>query len=274
MDPQDIAAAVDTITDRTDRSPDTALVLGSGLGHLADQVQDQQRFSYADLPGFRESTVEGHTGELVIGQLHGRDVVAMQGRSHYYEHGEMDPIVLPVRVMRRLGASELVVTNAAGGIGEDLAPGDLMLLTDHLNMMGTDPLIGPHDESFGERFPDMTEPYSPRLQETARTVAADLGLSLEEGIYAAMSGPSYETPAEVEMLRRLGADAAGMSTVPECIVANQEGMDVLGISSITNHAAGITGEPLSHEEVLEVTDAVQDELTGLVLGVLERLEGT
>lgn len=272
MEPDTVAEAVDAVQAGTDHRPDTALVLGSGLGHLADRVQDQQRFSYADLPGFRASTVEGHTGELVLGELHGRDVVAMQGRSHYYEHGEMDPVVAPVRVMRRLGASELVVTNAAGGIGEDLGPGDLMLLTDHLNMMGTDPLIGPHDGSFGERFPDMTEPYSPRLQDRARAVAADLGLSLEEGVYAAMSGPSYETPAEVEMLRALGADAAGMSTVPECIVANQEGMDVLGVSSITNHAAGITGEPLSHEEVLEVTEEVQDDLAGLVLGVLERTQ--
>ncbi|MDY6771238.1 MAG: purine-nucleoside phosphorylase, partial [Candidatus Nanohaloarchaea archaeon] len=252
----------------TDHEPETGLVLGSGIGPLADQIQDADTFPYSDLPGFHASGVEGHAGQLVIGELAGRTVVAMQGRTHFYETGDMDPVVLPVRVMRRLGAEELLLTNAAGGIAEELAPGDLMLLSDHINKMGTNPLIGEHDDSFGERFPDLSQPYSKQLRQLARDRASE---ELKEGVYAAMSGPSYETPAEIRMLRTLGADAVGMSTVPEAIVANQEGMDVLGISSITNHAAGIADQPLDHDEVLEVTDQVQDRLQRLVKNIVAEL---
>jgi purine-nucleoside phosphorylase len=267
MDPDTVTAAHEHVAERTDTAPETALILGSGLGHLADRIEDPDHIPYDNVPGLAASSVEGHAGRFVTGRLEGREVIAMQGRVHYYETGDMDPVGLPVRIMHRLGAEEMIVTNAAGGIADRLEPGDLMLLSDHLNMMPS-PLIGGHDDSFGPRFPDMTEPYSTELRETAQEVSdADLA----EGVYAAMTGPNYETPAEVKMLETLGADAAGMSTVPETIVANQAGMDVLGISSITNHAAGRSDEPLSHEEVLEVTEQVQDRLAGLVLDVLRQL---
>ncbi len=267
MDPDTVTAACEHVAERTDTAPETALILGSGLGHLADRIEDPAHIPYNEVPGLPASSIEGHEGRFVTGRLEGNDVIAMQGRLHYYETGEMDPVGLPVRIMHRLGAERLIVTNAAGGIADRLDPGDLMLLSDHLNMMPS-PLIGTHDDSFGPRFPNMTEPYSTELRETAQDITEE---ELKEGVYAGMTGPAYETPAEVRMLETLGADAAGMSTVPETIVANQEGMDVLGISSITNHAAGKSSEPLSHEEVLEVTEQVQDRLADLVLSVLGRL---
>ncbi|MDY6777174.1 MAG: purine-nucleoside phosphorylase, partial [Candidatus Nanohaloarchaea archaeon] len=226
---------------------------------------------YEAVPGFPETGVEGHAGMFVAGELEGRQVVAMDGRFHYYETGDIQRCGLPIRVMDRIGAETLLITNAAGGVNEEFERGDLMLIADHINLMGTNPLIGEHYDSFGPRFPDMSTAYSPDLREVAQDVAASQGTTLQEGVYAAVTGPSYETPAEIEAFRTLGVDAIGMSTVPEVIVANQVGMQVLGISSITNLAAGVQDGALSHEEVIETTDEIQDTFQQLVRGVLPRL---
>ncbi|GBC82370.1 Purine nucleoside phosphorylase 1 [bacterium HR10] len=232
-------------------SPEVGLVLGSGLGAVAERLADVLVLEYAEIPHFPPVTVVGHPGRLWLGRLSATAVAVLQGRFHYYEGYSMEEVTFPVRVLGALGVRELIVTNAAGGINLRLRPGSLMLIADHLNLMGVNPLRGPNEERFGPRFPDMTAVYSPRLRALAREVAREMGLTLEEGVYAAVSGPSYETPAEVRMLRQLGADAVGMSTVPEAIVARHMGMEVLGISVIANMAAGIAERPLRHEDVLE-----------------------
>jgi purine-nucleoside phosphorylase len=201
--------------------------------------------------------VEGHAGQLVIGELEGKTVIAMQGRFHFYEGYSMDKVTFPVRVMKYLGVEKLIVTNAAGGVNESFEAGDLMLLTDHINNMGTNPLIGPNDNELGARFPDMSEPYCKELRKLAKDVAAEIGLKVQEGVYVGNTGPSYETPAEVRMLRTLGGDAVGMSTVPEVIIARHSGLKVLGISCISNMAAGILDQPLTHDEVMETTEMVK-----------------
>lgn len=238
-------------------TPEIGLILGSGLGILADEIEDAVAIPYSEIPNFPVSTVHGHAGQLVIGQLSGKTVIAMQGRFHHYEGYTMDKVTFPVRVMKLLGVEKLIVTNAAGGVNKDFTPGDLMLITDHINFM-SNPLIGANDERFGPRFPDMSTAYDKEFQQMARTVAADLNIAIQEGVYLGLTGPTYETPAEIRMARTLGADAVGMSTVPEVIVANHSSMRVLGISCITNMAAGILDQPLNHEEVIETTEKVKN----------------
>ncbi|MFB5661569.1 purine-nucleoside phosphorylase [Alteribacillus sp. HJP-4] len=252
--------------------PATGLILGSGLGVLADEIKNPINISYQDIPGFPVSTVEGHAGRLVFGRLEGKPVAAMQGRFHYYEGYSMKDVTFPVRVMKALGVNTLLVTNAAGGVNESFKAGNLMLITDHINMMGANPLIGKNDDSLGTRFPDMSSVYSKTLFESARQGAEKLQISLQEGVYAANTGPAYETPAEIRMLRLLGADAVGMSTVPEVIAAGHSGMKVLGISCISNMAAGILDQPLSHDEVMETTERVKEQFLALMKEIVSSMK--
>lgn len=258
------------LRERVTRAPHAILILGSGLGGLADEIQDAVRIPYAEIPGFPMSAVAGHAGALVAGRMGAVEVVAMQGRFHLYEGWEPAEVARPLRALAALGPEVLLVTNAAGGIRSGMQPGDLMLLSDHLNLMGRNPLAG--TEVVGSaRFVDMTEPYDAEFRRVAQQVAAEQGIVVSEGVYAAMLGPSYETPAEIRMLGKLGADAVGMSTVPEVLVARALGLRVLGISCITNLAAGLGGGLLTHEEVLEVGLRVRDQLAALVRGVLPRI---
>jgi purine-nucleoside phosphorylase len=269
--PAAVTAAVDAVRARTALMPEVAIILGTGLGALATSMRVETSIAYADLPGFPLSTVESHTGRMLFGTLGGRRVVAMQGRFHRYEGYALQQVTFPVRVMRALGAHTLVVSNACGGIRADWAPGDLMLIADHLNLLGDNPLVGPHHPEWGVRFPDMSAPYDAALRALARTVAQGAGLSVREGVYAAVMGPNLETRAEYAMLRTLGADVVGMSTVPEAIVAVQGGMRVLGISIITDACVPETLEPASLERILAVAAQAEPSLTTLVRGVLERL---
>lgn len=251
--------------------PEVGLILGSGLGVMADTLDNPVVIKYEDIPHFPVSTVAGHAGELVAGEIEGKKAVVMKGRFHLYEGYDVQQVTLPIRVMKALGVGTMVITNAAGGINESFEPGDLMLIRDHINFMFKNPLIGPNDDSLGVRFPDMSEPYSGRLGELARKVAESQGLSLREGVYLGLLGPSYETPAEIRMMRTLGADAVGMSTVPEVIAARHAGLEVLGISCISNMAAGILDQPLSHKEVMETAERVREQFVQLVRGVLALL---
>ncbi len=251
--------------------PEVGIVLGSGLGALVNAIEVVQSMPYGTIPGFPESTVEGHDGRLVLGKLSGVSVAVMQGRVHLYEGYDIRQVVFPCRVLIRLGASKLVITNAAGGINPDFDTCDLMLISDHLNLSGTNALLGPNDMGLGPRFPDMTNAYDADFREVAREVAEPLGVTLKEGVYAGLMGPTYETPAEVRMLGVLGADAVGMSTVNEVIAARHMGAKVLGISCISNKAAGLAEEPLSHEEVKAAADAVQNQLTDLIKGVVPKV---
>lgn len=263
--------AARTIRARTALDGRIAVVLGSGLGGLADEFEEAVRIPYAEIPGFVASTVAGHAGSLVIGKVGQVPVVAMQGRVHFYEGYSLEEVTFPIRTFKLLGIDALLLTNAAGGINVQLSEGALMIISDHLNLMGANPLRGPNDERFGPRFPDMTEVYSRELQETVVEEANVLGIEVRRGIYAALSGPSYETPAEIHMLRAFGADAIGMSTVPEAIVARQMGMRVLGISCITNMAAGIGDRPINHEEVMEIGNRVRATFTVLLRRIIGRL---
>ena len=252
------------IEEKLDKMPEIGLILGSGLGILADEIEDKTIIKYGDIPNFPKSTVEGHKGQLVIGRLEGKRVIAMQGRFHFYEGYSQGEVTFPVRVMAALGVNKLLVTNAAGGANKDYTPGDLMLITDHINFSLTNPLIGKNIDELGPRFPDMSHGYDKGLMDIARNCAKELGMSLKEGTYMFLTGPNYETPAEVRMASYLGADAVGMSTVPEVIVAVHNGMKVLGISCITNMAAGILDQPLDHGEVIETTQRVKKEFISLV----------
>jgi purine-nucleoside phosphorylase len=263
--------AARTIRARTALDPRIAVVLGSGLGAFADEFDEAARIPYTDIPGFAASTVAGHAGSLVIGKVGPVPVVAMQGRVHSYEGYSLEEVTFPIRTFKLLGIETLLLTNAAGGINVQLSEGTLMIISDHLNLMGVNPLRGPNDERFGPRFPDMTEVYSRTLQETVVDEASALGIEVRRGIYAALSGPSYETPAEIHMLRSFGADAIGMSTVPEAIVARHMGMRVLGISCITNMAAGISDGPINHEEVMEIGNRVRATFTLLLRRIIGRL---
>lgn len=251
------------------RKPTAAVILGSGLGGLATSMEDAVRIPFGEIPGFPEVSVVGHEGALIAGRIGGRDVVALSGRFHMYEGHQAVLAAFPVRVFHAIGVRELFVSNAAGGISPKLAVGDLMMISDHLNLMGANPLVGPAQE--GEtRFPDMTDAYDPGLRRVLRTTAGELSISLREGVYAGLLGPSYETPSEVKMLRLLGADAVGMSTVPEVIMARALGIRVVGVSCITNAAAGVTGAALSHAEVLETTRRVSAAFESLVTEFLSR----
>ena len=262
--------AANAIRARADgRQASIGIILGSGLGGLGAKIADAVRIPFGDIPGFPEATVVGHEGTMILGTLAGRDVVALSGRFHVYEGHSAALAAFPVRVFHALGAREMFVSNAAGGISSKLAVGELMMITDHINLMGTNPLAGEVQES-DSRFTDMTDAYDPAFRRILRNGAEDLGITLREGVYACVLGPSYETPAEVKMLRMLGADAVGMSTVPEVIVARGLGMRVAGVSCITNAAAGVTGAALSHAEVLETTNRVRGAFEALVTEFLEK----
>jgi purine-nucleoside phosphorylase len=256
---------------RSTSTPDVAVVLGSGLGSFADRLDAATTLAYGELPHWPASRVIGHSGRLVLGRLYGKSVAALAGRAHFYEGHDLRTATFAIRVMGVLGAGTVILTNAAGGINTGFAEGALMLIDDHLNLFGTNPLIGANDDRFGPRFPDMTEVYSRRLRGIAERVAAARGIRLAHGVYAGLHGPSYETPAEVRYLRAIGADAVGMSTVPEAIVARHMGLDVLGISCITNMAAGILDRPLDHREVMETAARVRGEFETLLAGVIEAL---
>lgn len=262
------------IRERIKTQPRIGMILGSGLGSLANSVEDAVILPYEQIPGWPVSTVEGHLGQLVIGRLEGQDVVVMQGRVHYYEGYKITQVGLPVRVMQRLGIELLFVTNAAGGVNPEFSPGDLMLITDHINlpgMAGLNPLYGPNLDALGPRFPDMSQAYDRELQNLARQVANERGISLREGIYIFLSGPSFETPADLRFLRAIGVDAVGMSTVPEVTVARHAGTRVMGISGISNKA-NLDGNTItSHEEVLEAGEQIVPKLTSLIRGVLQGL---
>ncbi|MBE5814900.1 MAG: purine-nucleoside phosphorylase [Clostridiales bacterium] len=265
-----IHAAADMIRERCGEA-EIGVILGSGLGEYVNALDDATSVSYEDIPGFPVSTAPGHEGRWCCGTLHGKRVCMMQGRFHSYEGYSMEDVTLPIRVMKLLGVETLIVTNAAGGVDETFTPGDLMLIDDFINLSGKNPLTGPNLGDFGVRFPDMTHAYDRKLQKLAREVAEGLGLELKHGVYCWLNGPTYETPAEIRMTRILGADAVGMSTVPETIVARHSGIKVLGISCITNMAAGILDQPLSHIEVMETGMRVRDTFRALVDGVIAKL---
>jgi purine-nucleoside phosphorylase len=267
----DIQRAVSAIRARSDASPQVALILGTGLGGLAAEMTVSASIPYRDIPGFPLSTVESHQGRLLIGQMGGTSVVAMQGRFHRYEGYTLQQVTFPVRVMRSLGAGTLMVSNACGGMHPLWAPGDLMLMADHINLLGDNPLVGPNNDTLGPRFPDMSAAYDPGLRAMAREVARELRLTLREGVYVAVPGPNLETPAEYRFLRALGADVVGMSTVPEVIVAVHGGMHVLGISIITDQCLPDALEPADIDRIIRTAAAAEPHLTRLVTGVLERL---
>ena len=251
--------------------PELGLILGSGLGVLADKMEQAITIPYETIPHFPLSTVEGHAGELIIGTLHGKPAIMMKGRFHMYEGYAVEIVSFPVRVMKALGVRTLLVTNAAGGINTSYSPGDLMIIKDHINFTSRNPLIGPNDDELGARFPDMSEAYSSELREIAKQAAQEQSIPIQEGVYIGLLGPTYETPAEIHMMRILGADAVGMSTVPEVIVARHAGLKVLGISCISNMASGILNQPLSHVEVMETTERVKEKFLNLVLGIIAKL---
>lgn len=262
--------SIDFIRSKTDLTPETGIILGSGLGDIAEEIEGV-RISYSEIPGFGESSVAGHAGQLVIGKLAGKNVVAMQGRFHFYEGHPLSSVIFPVRVMKLLGIKTMIVTNAAGGVNKSFIPGDLMIIEDHLNLLGTNPLIGKNYDDLGPRFVDMSYTYNKELISITEQTAQDLNIKLQKGVYAALTGPTYETPAEVRMLRILGADAVGMSTVPEVIIANHMGLKILGISCITNMAAGILDQPLNHQEVIETSNRVKEKFIKLVKLIIEKI---
>ncbi|MRX55528.1 purine-nucleoside phosphorylase [Bacillus sp. HMSC76G11] len=264
MNIQEIKQSAQYMKEKVKDLPEIGLILGSGLGVLADEIENAVKIPYEEIPNFPVSTVEGHAGQLVFGTLKGANVVAMQGRFHFYEGYDMKKVTFPVRVLKEMGVKTIIVTNAAGGVNESFEPGDLMIISDHINNMGTSPLIGPNDSDLGVRFPDMSQAYSRELRTLAKNAASELGIKVQEGVYVGNTGPAYETPAEVRLARVLGGDAVGMSTVPEVIVANHAGMKVLGISCISNMAAGILDQPLSHDEVMETTEKVKANFLNLV----------
>jgi purine-nucleoside phosphorylase len=251
-------------------APQIGLILGSGLGGLADEIADAVRIPYGEIPHFPISTVPGHAGQLVVGQLGGKQVVAMKGRIHYYEGYSMEQVTFPVRVMKALGCDTVIVTCACGGLNPDFTAGDLMLITDHINLMGADPLRGPNEEQLGPRFPATVGAYSPAMRELAERTASDLGFQLRKGVYSPISGPTYNTSAELRMLRMLGSDAVGMSTVPEVVVAAHMGMKVLGIACITDMALPDHPVQLTHEQVMETANRTKPRFQGLIRGVLDR----
>ena len=256
----------------TDFEPDVALVLGSGLGGFAENIKIETEISYSDIPGFPVSTVPGHAGKFIFGYLGDKKIVCMKGRIHFYEGYNISDVVLPARLMKMLGAKILFLTNAAGGLGEGFGAGDLMLITDHISVFAPNPLIGPNLDELGPRFPDMSNVYKKDLQDVIRAVAKENGIDLKEGVYCQCTGPSFESPAEIKMLAKLGVSAVGMSTVNEAIAANHMGMRICGVSCISNLAAGISGEPLSHEEVQEAADKAAPLFTKLVSESIKRFE--
>lgn len=266
-----MSAAAEFIASRTSLRPRVGVVLGSGLGAFAETLDKQTSIPYRDIPAWPQSTAVGHAGKLVIGMVEGVPIAALSGRAHLYEGYTANQAVFGIRALRQLGVESLVLTNAAGGIKASWKPGELVLISDHINLLGQNPLSGPNDDSLGPRFPDMSEAYSRKFRDIAREAGAALGIGLPEGVYAAVPGPSYETPAEIRYLRAIGADLVGMSTVPETIAANHMGMKVLGISCVTNHAAGVIDQKLDHREVLEVGERMKGTLIELLRRTIPRL---
>ena len=264
--------AVEYIDIKLPGKPEIGLVLGSGLGALAGEIGGAVEFDYSEIPEFPVSTVKGHAGKLIYGELAGKKVLAMKGRFHYYEGYDMQTAAFGIRVMKLLGINDVIITNAAGGINETFSEGCLMLITDHIGFIGPSPLRGANIEDFGPRFPDMTEVYSKKLRGLAKVCAEEVGLPVEEGVYCYAQGPQYETPAEIRAMRIMGADAVGMSTVPEAVAANHAGMNVLGISCITNMAAGMLDKPLSHAEVMETTERVRGQFMEYVKTITGKME--
>lgn len=264
----DVQRAAAFVMQQTACRPEIAVILGSGLGDFVNRMERAEMIPYAAIPGFPASNVAGHADQLVFGRAGGREVVVMQGRFHYYEGFTMKQLTFPVFVLRQLGVKSLIVTNACGGINESFAPGDLMLITDHINLLGNNPLIGPNDERFGPRFPDMSEVYDRRLIKHAKDTAKELSIAVREGVYALFPGPCYETAAEIRAYKVLGADAIGMSTVPEATAARYLGMNVLGIACITNMATGISKTKHSHAEVLAIANASSKRFCSLIEGIL------
>lgn len=260
------------ILSQTALRPQVALVLGSGLGGFFDELQAAVRISYADIPFFSKTTAIGHAGSLAIGLVQATSVAIMDGRVHFYEGHSLQQVVFPVRVFARMGTKAIVLTNAAGGINPDYGKGALVVLRDHINLLGSNPLIGPNDDRFGERFPDMTDAYNEHFRRFALEESEHLGGGMYEGVYAAVHGPSFETPAEIRFLHKIGADLVGMSTVPEVIAARHMGLEVLALSCVTNMAAGITGEKLSHAEVMETGERVRGKFRALLRAVLPRID--
>lgn len=271
MDIKVINESVEFIKSKLSFEPEIGIILGSGLGDMADKVEDRVVIKYSDVPNLPLSTVHGHAGQFVYGTLEGKKVIMMQGRFHYYEGHPMSVLALPIHIMKYIGVKSLIVTNACGGVNTNFVPGDLMMITDHINFAGTNPLIGKNEEEIGPRFPDMSTAYDREYLKLAKEVGASLDIELKEGVYMMFTGPTYETPAEVRMARILGADAVGMSTVPEVIAANHCGLRILGISCITNMAAGILDQPLNHEEVIETSAKVKSKFASLVRGIVRKL---
>ena len=259
------------IRSRVDVDVLVGVVLGSGLGAFADDLENSVAVPYDEIPGFAHATVEGHAGKLVIGSAGNIPVAAMQGRFHFYEGYSLDDVTFPIRVMKLLGVRTLILTNAAGSLNTELGPGSLMIISDHINLMGVNPLIGRNDERFGPRFPDLTTTYDPALQQMVIEEARPIGIEMRRGVYAALTGPSYETPAEIHMVRTMGADAVGMSTVPEAIVARHMDMQVIGISCITNLAAGVSNRPVDHSQVITTGEQVRAQFTELIRRVIARI---
>lgn len=263
--------SVEYIKKKINKLPEIAMIMGSGLGELADEISNPVIIKYSEIPNFPTSVVEGHKNQLVIGEFCGKEVIIMQGRTHYYEGYTQKEITYPVRVFNKLGIKRIIITNAAGGCNVEFNPGDLMVINDHINFSGSNPLIGANYAEFGPRFPDMSYAYDKNGLELVKSCASDLGIDIREGVYMYFSGPSYETPAEIKMAKILGADAVGMSTVPEVIVAKHCDMQVIGISCITNMAAGILDRPLNHEEVIETTNRVKQNFSSLIRRIVDKL---
>jgi purine-nucleoside phosphorylase len=263
--------AARVIRDRTKTDVPVAIVLGSGLGGFANELTDAAAVPYDQIPGFARATVEGHAGRLVIGKAGNSIIAAQQGRFHFYEGYSLEDVTFPIRVMKLLGVRTLILTNASGALNVEYTPGSLMVITDHINLMGVNPLIGSNDERFGPRFPDLTNVYSPELQDIVLHEAEAMNLQMRRGVYAALSGPSYETPAEIHMVRSLGADAVGMSTVPEAIVARHMDIQVVGISCITNLAAGVTDRPVDHSQVIAIGERIRDSFSELLRRVIPKV---
>ncbi|WP_408008210.1 purine-nucleoside phosphorylase [Pseudalkalibacillus sp. A8] len=267
----EIIEAKNFIISKTGIIPEIGIILGSGLGSLADELEDAVAIPYENIPFFSKSDAVGHANELVIGKLEGKSIVAMKGRYHYYEGYNLDEVTFPVRVIKALGAEKLIITNSCGAVNKDFNPGELMLITDHINLVGTNPLIGKNNPDLGTRFPDVSKVYSQELRNIALNIAEENNITLQEGVYGWWSGPVYETPAEIRMIRTLGCDAIGMSTVPEATVAIHAGLEVLGISCLTNMACGILDQPLSHDEVIEVAGKSRNTFILLVKKVINNM---
>lgn len=268
---ESINKAKEYVMSKTDHKPKIGIILGSGLGSLTEEMNNADVIPYDDIPHFSKSDAEGHANQLVIGELEGKKVVAMKGRYHYYEGHSLDEVTFPVRVMQALGAENLIITNSCGAVNTDFNPGELMLITDHINLVGTNPLIGKNNDDLGTRFPDVSEVYNKDLRNIAKNTAKENNITLREGVYGWWSGPVYETPAEIRMIRTLGGDAIGMSTVPEATVAIHGGLKVLGISCLTNMACGILDEPLSHDEVIAVAAQSRSKFVHLVKNVIKNI---